>query len=86
MILKFILLGSMCWNFHDVGTQCTQYLVDNLSDGSKCRQEALEVGRAKKSKIEELGGFMDYYQVHCIAIDSEGYNIDESFKISYNIL
>ena len=76
----------MCWNFHDVGTQCTQYLVDNLSDGSKCRQEALEVGRAKKSKIEELGGFMDYYQVHCIAIDSEGYNIDESFKISYNIL
>ncbi len=79
-------MGSMCWNFHDVGTQCTQYLVDNLSDGSKCRQEALEVGRAKKSKIEELGGFMDYYQVHCIAIDSEGYNIDESFKISYNIL
>ena len=76
----------MCWNFHDVGTQCTQYLVDNLSDGSKCRQEALEVGRTKKSKIEELGGFMDYYQVHCIAIDSEGYNVDESFKISYNIL
>ena len=86
MILKFILLGSMCWNFHDVGTQCTQYLADNLSDGSKCRQEALEVGRTKKSKIEELGGFMDYYQVHCIAIDSEGYNVDESFKISYNIL
>tara|TARA_R100001509_G_scaffold7186_2_gene4164 strand:- start:1821 stop:2081 length:261 start_codon:yes stop_codon:yes gene_type:complete len=86
MILKFILLGSMCWNFHDVGTQCTQYLVDNLSDGSKCRQEALEVGRTKKNKIEELGGFMDYYQVHCIAIDSEGYNVDESFKISYNIL
>jgi hypothetical protein len=42
MILKFILLGSMCWNFHDVGTQCTQYLVDNLSDATICRKEAIE--------------------------------------------
>ena len=26
------------------------------------------------------------YKAHCIAIDSEGYNVDHSFKISYNIL
>ena len=86
MNLKFILLGSMCWNFHDVGTQCTQYLVDNLSDATTCRKEAVSVGRAEKLQIEELGGFMDYYEVHCIAIDPEGYNVDHSFKISYNIL
>ena len=86
MILKFILLGSMCWNFHDVGTQCTQYLVDNLSDATICREKAISVGRSNRDKIEELGGFMDHYRVHCMAIDSEGYNVDHSFEISYNIL
>ena len=29
---------------------------------------------------------MDLYEVHCIAIDEDGYNVDESFQISYNIL
>ena len=29
---------------------------------------------------------MDLYDVSCIAIDETGYNIDESFEISYNIL
>ena len=29
---------------------------------------------------------MDDYRVHCIAIDKDGYNVDHSFKISYNIL
>jgi hypothetical protein len=86
MILKFILLGSMCWNFHDVGTQCSQYLVDNIKSATKCREKAIEVGRSYKSKIEELGGFMDDYRVHCMAIDEEGYNVDHSFEISYNIL
>jgi|TARA_A100000172_G_C3028980_1_gene105922 hypothetical protein len=86
MIIKFILLGSMCWNFHDVGTQCTQYLVDNLSDATICREKAISVGRSNRDKIEELGGFMDHYRVHCMAIDSEGYNVDHSFEISYNIL
>lgn len=86
MIIKYILLGSMCWNFHDVGTQCTQYLVDNLENDTKCREKAIEVGRSNKQKIEELGGFMDHYNVHCMAIDPEGYNVDKSFEISYNIL
>mgnify|MGYP001167928337 FL=1 len=86
MILKFILLGSFCWNFHDTGTQCTQYLIDNLPDGLTCKNKALEVGRTNKAKIEELGGIMDLYEVHCMAIEQEGYNVDESFQISYNIL
>ena len=86
MNLKFILLGSICWNFPDVGTQCTQYIVDNLSDATRCREKALDVGREQKSKIEELGGFMDDYRAHCMAIDPEGYNVDHSFEISYNIL
>ena len=86
MIIKYILLGSMCWNFHDVGTQCTQYLVDNLANDTKCREKAIELGRSNKQKIEELGGFMDHYNVHCMAIDPEGYNVDKSFEISYNIL
>jgi hypothetical protein len=51
-----------------------------------CKNKALEVGRANKAKIEELGGFMDLFEVHCMAIDETGYNVDESFRISYNIL
>ena len=86
MILKFILLGSMCWNFPDTGIQCTQYIVDNISDANICEETATEVGRSNKKKIEELGGFMEDYNVHCMAIDSEGYNVDHSFKVSYNIL
>ena len=50
MILKFILLGSICWNFHDVGTQCTQYLVDNLSDAHECRKEAISAEGEKTVK------------------------------------
>ena len=86
MILKYILLGSFCWNFHDTGTQCTQWITDNISDALVCKNKALEVGRTNKAKIEELGGFMEDYNVHCMAIDSEGYNVDHSFKVSYNIL
>tara|TARA_Y100001973_G_C5194836_1_gene333491 strand:+ start:1330 stop:1590 length:261 start_codon:yes stop_codon:yes gene_type:complete len=86
MIIKFILLGSICWNFHDIGTQCTQYLVDDIKDSQTCREKAINVGRSQKLKIEELGGFMDHYDVHCMAINSEGYDIDHSFTISYNIL
>ena len=76
----------MCWNFSDVGTQCTQYIVDHIENASKCREIALDNGRTNKEKIVELGGFMDHYDAHCMAIDKEGYNIDQSFTISYNIL
>jgi hypothetical protein len=39
-----------------------------------------------KDRIEKKEGSMEHYEAHCIAIDPEGYNIDHSFKISYNIL
>jgi|TARA_R100001126_G_C4876596_1_gene176334 hypothetical protein len=86
MILKFILLGTICWNFPDVGTQCSQYMDMNVSDATTCREMAIEIGKKHKAKVEELGGFLDEYRVQCMAIDSEGYNVDESFDISYNIL
>lgn len=86
MIIKFILLGTICWNFQDVGTQCSQYMDMNVPDAATCKERALSVGRKHKAKIEELGGFMDEYRVQCMAIDSEGYNVDHSFNISYTIL
>ena len=58
----------------------------NVKDADTCRQIAREVGLKHKAKVEELGGFLDEYRVQCMAIDSEGYNVDESFNISYNIL
>ena len=86
MIIKFILLGTICWNFQDVGTQCSQYMDMNVPDAATCKERALMTGRKHKAEIEELGGFMDEYRVQCMAIDSEGYNVDHSFNISYNIL
>ena len=86
MILKYILLGTLCWNFPDTGTQCSQYLVDDLSDGAICKESALAEGTHNKPKNKELGGSMEEYNVHCMAIDKEGYNVDESFRISYTIL
>jgi len=86
MLIKFILLTSFCLTYPNGETKCGQYLRDNLSDASECRSMAKAIGTAQKRKIEELGGSMASYDVHCIAIDSEGYNIDHSFKISYNIL
>ena len=86
MIIKFILMGSLCWNFPDVGTQCSQFLDMDVKDAAICRSEAMRIGKKHKAKIEELGGFVEEYKVHCMAIDSEGYNIDHSFEISYNIL
>lgn len=86
MILKFILLGSVCLSTPDTGTKCTQYMVDDLINGPGCRSKAKQIGIRMKDQVEEIGGSMASYDVHCIAIDSKGYNIDHSFKISYNIL
>ena len=66
-------------------TKCTQNIVDNLSDGPGCRSKSKYIGMTMKRQIKEIGGSMDDYRVHCIAIDNQGYNIDHSFKISYNI-
>ncbi len=86
MIVKFILLTTICWNFSDSGTQCTQYLDMNIGDATQCREEANEIGNSYKQKIIELGGSMELYQAQCMAIDEEGYNVDHSFNISYTIL
>ena len=86
MIIKFILLTSFCFTFPSGETKCGQYLRDNLSDASECRSTAGGIGITQKRKIEELGGSMASYHVSCLAIDSQGLVIDESFEISYNIL
>jgi hypothetical protein len=48
--------------------------------------KAKQIGIRMKDQVEEIGGSMASYDVHCIAIDNKGYNVDYSFKISYNIL
>jgi hypothetical protein len=86
MIIKFILLTTICWNFSDVGTQCTQYLDMEIKNAEKCREEATAIGKSYKKKIIELGGSMEEYRAQCMAIDKDGYNVDHSFNISYTIL
>jgi len=85
MILKFILLGSMCYNM-EINNICRDFIKDPILSSSQCRSTAYHIGMTSKDKIEEIGGSLVYYEVHCIAIDKQGYNIDHSFKISYNIL
>lgn len=86
MILKFILIGSICWNFIDSGTQCTQFLQDDLVNAQRCEVLANNVGKATKSKILKLEGSMELYEATCIAINESGVDIDQTFEISYNIL
>jgi hypothetical protein len=75
----------MCLNMPNGTTKCSQHLVDDLSDGPECRSKAKHIGMTMNRQIEEIKGSMDDYRVHCIAIDNQGYNVDHSFKISYNI-
>lgn len=85
MILKFIILATVCWTMDGV-ERCGQQLRFDLSDASECKRLAYDSGKAFKEGIVKIGGSMTEYRVHCIAIDNEGYNVDGSFKISYNIL
>ena len=85
MIIKFILLTSFCFNINN-DIKCGQYLRDNLSDAQECKSMANAIGKAQKHKMLKKEGSLVEYRAHCIAIDSEGYNVDHSFKISYNIL
>tara|TARA_B100000287_G_scaffold255583_2_gene240265 strand:- start:300 stop:557 length:258 start_codon:yes stop_codon:yes gene_type:complete len=85
MILKFILLTSFCFNINNE-IKCGQYLRDNLSDASECELMADAIGKAQKRKMLKREGNLVEYRAQCIAIDSNGYNVDHSFKISYNIL
>ena len=85
-MFKFILLTSFCLTYPNGETKCGQYLRDDLSDAQKCRSMARAIGKAQKRKIEELGGSMASYDVSCLAVDSQGLVIDQTFEISYNIL
>ena len=85
MIIKFILLTSFCFNINNE-IKCGQDLRDNLSDASECTLMADAIGKAQKRKMLKREGNLVEYRAQCIAIDSNGYNIDHSFKISYNIL
>jgi len=85
-MITFILLTSFCLTYPNEGTKCNQYIRNNLSDAFKCRSMAKAIGTAQKRKMKELGGSMASYNVSCLAIDSKGLVIDQTFEISYNIL
>ena len=85
MIIKFILLTSFCFDINNE-IKCGQYLRDNLSDASECQLMANAIGKAQKRKMLKKEGNLVEYGAHCIGIDSKGYNVDHSFKISYTIL
>ena len=84
MYLKFILLGSFCYML-DGSEICPQYVQNPVKSGSDCAELAGLKGMSIKSAIEELGGSMTHYKAQCIAIDQEGWNVDYTFNISYNI-
>jgi hypothetical protein len=84
MIIKFILLTSFCFSINNE-VKCGQYLRDNLSDGSECKFMADAIGKAQKRKMLKKEGNLIEYRAQCIAIDINGYNVDHSFNISYNI-
>ncbi len=85
-MFKFILLTTFCLTYPNGETKCGQLLRDNLTDAQECRSMAKAIGTAQKRKIEGLGGSMASYDVSCLAIDSQGLVIDQTFEISYNIL
>lgn len=85
MVLKYILMVTFCFNINNE-VKCGQYLRDNLSDALECEYMADAIGKAQKRKMLKKEGDLVEYRAHCIAIDPQGYNIDQSFKISYNIL
>ncbi len=86
MILKYILLTTICWSFPDSGTQCSQYMDLNVKNAVLCEKKANAMGKSYKEKILKLGGSMEEYRAQCMAIDKDGYNVDHSFNISYTIL
>ena len=85
MIIKFILLTSFCFNINNE-IKCGEYMRNNLTDATECLSMANAIGKAQKRKMLKKEGNLVEYRAHCIAIDSNGYNVDHSFKISYNIL
>jgi len=85
MILKYILMGTVCWTLNG-DEKCAQAINLNVSDLNKCKHISDMSGRSFKERIAKLGGSMTFLEGHCMAIDNDGWNIDESLKISYTIL
>ena len=85
MVIKFILLSMFCFNINGE-VKCGEYMRNNLTDATECLSLANAIGRAQKLKMKEREGNLVEYRAQCIAIDLKGYNVDHSFKISYNIL
>ena len=84
MVIKFILLSMFCFNINGE-VKCGEYMRNNLTDASECELMANAIGKAQKRKMLKREGSLVEYRAQCIAIDSNGYNVDHSFKISYNI-
>ena len=85
MVIKFILLSMFCFDINGE-VKCGEYMRNNLTDATECLSMANAIGRAQKRKMLKKEGNLVEYKAHCIAIDSKGYNVDHSFKISYTIL
>ena len=58
----------------------------NVKDARTCKLIADASGRSFKKRIAKYEGFVTEYRAQCLAIDKDGYNVDESFNISYTIL
>ena len=58
----------------------------DVKDLNTCKHISDASGRSFKERIVKLGGSMTLLEGHCMAIDHDGWNIDESLKISYTIL
>ena len=87
MILKFILLTTVCLSTPEKGVECNQYIKDHISDAENCETLATALGKAYKSRISEVeGGYLYEYKAQCLAIGPDGLDIDQTFNISYTIL
>ena len=86
VIVKFILLGSLCYIYPNLVEECRQVYKEPLINATECRLTANRIGKTMKTKIEASGGSMTHYEANCLAIDKQGLDIDQTFKISYNIL
>jgi len=84
MILKFILMGSFCFMINGE-TKCSQYIKEPYKDGPECEEKATLIGKALKAQIAKNEGVLTEYSAHCMAISENGYDVDYSFQISYNI-
>ena len=78
-------MGTVCWTLNG-DEKCAQAIQFDVKDLNTCKHISDASGRSFKERIVKLGGSMTLLEGHCMAIDNDGWNIDESLKISYTIL